>query len=71
MKIVCVDNDIMLETYRRGIYLTVGKTYDVIEKEDNLYHIINDINNEDWYGQFRFKLLSEYRNDKIDKLLGI
>ena len=67
MKVVCVADSWWSS-------LTIGKTYEVIgEKtiEDTICYII--INNYDtaWvYGKRYFKLLSEIRNDKIDKLLS-
>jgi hypothetical protein len=68
MKIVCInnwynnENDICYN-------LTLCKTYKVINKDIYQYNIIDDFNNRCWYNKDRFKLLSEYRNDRIDKLL--
>lgn len=52
-------------------YLTFGKVYEVFEiDDDGYYYIIDDNKNEVWwYPKECFKLLSELRNDKIDKLL--
>ena len=49
--------------------LTIGKTYEVTRKDENLYWIINDKGIEDWYPKELFKTLAEMRNDKINKLL--
>lgn len=62
MKIKCIDKGIFS-------YLTIGKTYEVTRKDENLYWIINDKDAEDWYFKNWFISLSEYRNDKINKLL--
>ena len=61
MKIKCINNN-------GWEYLTVDKTYEVIE-DDNWYWIINDKGIEDWYPKELFKTLAEMRNDKINKLL--
>lgn len=63
MKVVCVYN-IGLEKY-----LTLNKTYDVISIS-SVYYINNDIYQNRRYKKIYFKTISEYRNDKIDKLLG-
>lgn len=64
MKVVCIDNK-KLEKY-----LTIGKIYDVIYDSDDYYHLINDNNRLWFYYMEDFKLLSEVRNKKIDKLLS-
>jgi hypothetical protein len=53
------------------VLLTFGKTYDVIkiDSADNYYWIINDSDRLFNYPKKHFKLLSEIRNEKIDKLL--
>jgi hypothetical protein len=65
MKVKCIEN--------YGFYdncLTIGKTYDVIKKDNNGdYWIINDKGEEDWFPEDCFKLLSEYRIKTINKLL--
>ena len=65
MKVKCIKNNGL------GNHLTIGKTYDVIRigKWDN-YIIIDDKGKEDWFYKEDFKLLSEIRNNKINKLLG-
>ena len=67
MKVVCIDDN---DGYN---YLTIGKTYDVINEDggeyDYGYYIIDDNNIKDWYGEYMFKPISEIRNDKINKLL--
>jgi hypothetical protein len=66
MKIVCVDNDGGWEDF-----LTLGKTYDVIYNNKYCYNILNDNGDDDWFNNSRFKILTEIRNDKINKLLGL
>ena len=66
MKVVCIRNN----TWAGGI--TIGKIYDVIKLSvnDGDYIIKND-RDEIWhYPKKWFKLLSEIRNETIDKLLG-
>jgi hypothetical protein len=63
MKIKCIDN-------KDGeLYLTIDKTYNVIEDNKFNYKIINDNGYNNWYYKEYFKPLSEYRNERIDKLL--
>jgi hypothetical protein len=53
-------------------YLTEGKTYEVTEiTEYGNYWIIDDNNDKRWCLKRFFKTISEIRNEKIDKLLGI
>ena len=64
MKVKCIDN--------RGFneYITIGKTYDVIEEDDMSYTIINDNGHGWWLNKQCFKTISEIRNEKINKLLA-
>ena len=64
MKVKCINSIIW--------YLTIGKIYDVIkiDSADNYYWIINDSDRLFNYPKKHFKLLSEIRNEKIDKLLN-
>jgi hypothetical protein len=63
MKVKCIDNNGWSE-------LTIGKIYNIIDIDnDNDYWLINDNGYECWYSEYLFKLLSEIRNEKIDKLL--
>ena len=64
MKVKCIKNE------DQEYCLTIGKTYEVIRiYPDGDYTIIDDIGGENWYYKNRFIPLSEYRNNKIDKLL--
>ena len=64
MKVVCIKNN--------GLYdLTIGKPYVVIKETMMSYVIISDHKFENWYFKEYFKTLSEIRNEKIDKLLGL
>ena len=62
MKVVCINNYGCLN-------LTKDRIYDVIIFNDSWYLIINDDGNGLWYFKEQFKLLSEIRNEKINKLL--
>lgn len=64
MKVVCID--------KISVYdVTIGKTYEVLEihKDGKFYNILDDDNYRGWLIKDCFKPLSEYRNEKIDKLL--
>jgi hypothetical protein len=63
MKIKCINDNGCL-------YLTTGKFYEVIKIDDEWYLIINDISDKYWYPKEYFKLLSEIRIEKIDKLIN-
>jgi hypothetical protein len=63
MKVVCIYN----ENFES--YLTIDKSYDVIEERSLNYKIIDNDGDEFWYFAEWFKPLSEMRNEKINKLL--
>ena len=63
MKIKCIDNN------RWESYLTIDKTYDVIYINKYGDYYIMDNNGYRWWSNLRFKLLSEIRNETINKLL--
>ena len=64
MKVKCI----MIRWYYA---LTIGKTYNVIGiNKYNNYIIINDNGIRGYYPKEWFKLLSELRNETIDKLLA-
>jgi hypothetical protein len=63
MKVKCITN---INT------LTIGKIYDIINyNNDGDYIISNDNGYKFCYPKEWFKPLSEYRNETIDKLLGL
>ena len=74
MRIVCIDN------YEDYYNITIGKTYDVIDiliSEDlysyeirHEYAIKDNDNLRAYLPEHCFISISEYRNDKIDKLLA-
>ena len=64
MKVKCIN------IYNLHLTLTIGKIYDVINKDDNWYWIINDSGDEHGYPKGWFRPLSEIRNEIIDKLLS-
>jgi hypothetical protein len=65
MKVVCIHN------YQCEYQLTIGKIYEVIINGKYDYKIINDNNDSMYPYKYHFKLLSDIRNMRIDKLLGI
>ena len=64
MKVVCINNS------DGWHYLTKGKIYDIIKEDNYNYNIINNKGYNSWYPKSCFKLLSEIRNEKINKLLA-
>ena len=63
MKVVCIDN-------MGGLFsLTIKKYYNVIDKNDSGFKILNDIGTIYWYSPLRFKPIEDDRNDKLNKLL--
>jgi hypothetical protein len=62
MKVKCITNINIL---------TIGKFYDVIKINNGGYIIIDDNGYKFWHSKDWFKTLSEIRNEKINKLLGI
>jgi hypothetical protein len=68
MKVKCIDNTNPYGV--KYINITIGKIYNVFKKDPHYYWIMNDGNcDEISYPKKCFKLLSEIRNEKIDKLL--
>ena len=49
--------------------LTIKKYYNVIDKNDSGFKILNDIGTIYWYSPLRFKPIEDDRNDKLNKLL--
>ena len=66
MKVKCINN-------KQGFWSTriaIGKIYEVIGEDERRYTIINEKGNIDWfYPKDWFRLLSDIRNEKINKLL--
>jgi hypothetical protein len=58
MKVRCIRNNEM----PIGESLTIGFTYDVLEKDSTEYKIMNDEHNTYWYGISRFELVTEKEN---------
>lgn len=85
MKVICINNDNLIyagQSYNSeiGLFskppLTLFKTYDVIIDEcetgwyvDGKCKIYDDDGDYHWYNITRFKQLSVYRNEIIDKIL--
>ena len=64
MKVKCINN-------KGHLYITIGKTYEVVSIDaDGDYIIIDDNGHDWWYQKQYFKTLSEIRNEKIERLLG-
>ena len=52
-------------------YLTIGKTYKVIEEDNYCYYLMGDDGNKWQYRKELFKKISKIRNETINKLLGL
>ena len=66
MKVKCIDNKYFEK------YLTIGEIYDVISIDhEGDYKLCDNYGEQGYYYKYRFKPLSEIRNEKIDKLLGL
>ena len=68
MKVVCINNGIC-DGIRSNKPLKLNKVYEVLKVIQDLYLVINDKNEEGTYLKKRFILFSEYRNNKIKRLL--
>ena len=64
MRVKYIDNDGLKYD------LTIGKSYEVFNKTEYYYEVIDDNGIRGYYPKEWFKLLSELRNETIDKLLG-
>ena len=64
-KVVCVD-------IGNTTHLTLGKIYEVIDKNDYLHTIIIIDDNSNYTGYFywKFKSIETVRKEKLDKLYG-
>jgi hypothetical protein len=70
MKVICIDTIIPGRLDEKYIHITIDKIYDTIDfsKSDQMVEIVDDSGKKCWYLKKQFKLLSEFRGDKLDKL---
>lgn len=62
---ICIENmDGLIK-----LNLTLGKIYKNIGDDNYTTNVKNDIGNTCSYMKSRFRLLSEFRNEKIDKII--
>lgn len=65
MLYICVENmDGLVK-----LNLTLGKTYESVDDDNYTTNVKNDIGNTCSYMKSRFILLSEFRNEKINKII--
>jgi hypothetical protein len=65
--IVCVD----LKGIGDKVPMTVGKRYKILYiTTDGLVEVISDIGKPTYYLKHRFKLLEDFREDKLNELLA-
>lgn len=65
--IICVD----LKGIGDKVPMTVGKKYEILSiTSDGLIEVISDVGTKTYYLKNRFILLSDFREDKLNKLLG-
>ena len=62
MKIICIS-----DSYSKG-YLTIGKIYNSSKELGSNYHIIFDNGREGYVSEYFFKVLSEVREEKLNKI---
>lgn len=60
MRIICVDNSYLTD------YLTKGKVYDVIDKSDKGYLILDDRGVDDWHIKLRFRVFEETMGETLN-----
>ena len=78
MKVVCINNKGNEDVFTLNKiydnhynYITISKIYDILEETKDGFRILNDDDCDICcYPKECFKLISEIRNDKIDKLLA-
>ena len=73
MKVICI-NDITLDNdwgdiYFVKLYITIGKSYEVIKEKYNKYYVMNDNQRFTDYDKDNFVTLKEYRKQKLEKIL--
>jgi len=61
-KIICID--------ATAFGLTLNKVYDIVSEDDKYYEVIDDDNRSIIYYKRRFKLLSNFRNERINEILN-
>lgn len=70
MKVVCIDNK--SPNLRIHFPLTIGKIYDVYDKNSNIflihYLVVNDMGMKIWYSNIYLMDLYKYREIKLEKL---
>lgn len=69
IKVVCIDSTPSITDYFEFTNLTMYKVYDAVNADDRQYLIIDDMNICQHYFKYRFKLLEEVREIKINILL--
>lgn len=74
MKLVCINNDHWSDGHFDNINkitlrLTVGKIYDVYEKSDSRYIILDNLGDRISLDPKRFISMSEYRKIQLDKII--
>ena len=69
MKVVCVSNKSLNQ---RDFPLTIGKIYDVYDKNSNIflihYLVVNDMGMKIWYSNIYLMDLSKFREIKLEEL---
>jgi hypothetical protein len=66
MKVVCIDN--FVGGNNPSISLTTNKQYEVIKERSEMYCVINDKGESNWYFKHRFIELKYFREKQIDSI---
>ena len=71
MKAICLTNkhhDTPIRNGRNAI-LTIGKVYDIRSYALDYYSVVSDAGRDIAVPKYYFKLIDEYRQEQIDKIL--
>ena len=77
MKVVCKDKEkgkfqspVMDWPLDKLMYLTPGKSYDVIKMSEKYYTVIDDMDIQQTCSKYLFKTIDELRDEKINIVLN-
>lgn len=76
MKVVCKDKKGKIQSpvvdwqLDKIMYLTPGKSYDVIKMSDKYYTIVDDKNTPQTCSRYLFKTIEELRDEKINIIIS-
>ena len=70
MKVICINTKFPGRLDENYIHITKNKIYDTIDfnRKDKMCEIVDDSGKKCWYLKKQFKILSDFRSEKLDKL---